>query len=220
MALWANRLLLRGKPNIHPVGLGCRELPNNMFLASVCAYSDKCYAKRSLSQPLFDDTLLRVMDKRQSIRVPASIEEHTLAATCPFFRDGLTQLIFPNGYRSGDCKSSHTTPSYRHGYLSLTHPYGLRKVGYQDLGGTPRQQAYGLISERVDSHSLIMTQTNSRLSILRLLIGAVCDRMLRGVPIASFLSSRFRKSGHSRNLKPHRFLQSPLWASRFLVLAY
>lgn len=220
MAFWVNRSLLRGKPNILREGLLCRELPNNIFSVSDCAYFDKCYAKRSLSQPLFDDKPLRVTDKLQSIRVPASIEGHTSASTYPFYRDGLTQLISPNGFQIGGCKSSRTTPSYRRGSLFSTHPYGSRKGGYRDLVEMPPQQACGLTSAHTSCLPLIKTQTNNRSCILKLPVDEVCDRMLMCVPIASFLSSIFRENGHSQNLKPHRFLQSPQWASRFLVLAY
>lgn len=186
MVLWANRLLLRGKPNIHPASPGCQELPNNMFLASDCVYFDKCYAKRFLSQTRFDDKPLRVTDKLQSIRVPASIEGHTSASTYPFYRDGLTQLISPNGFQIGGCKSSRTTPSYRRGYLFSTHPYGSRKVGYRDLVEMPPQQACGLTSAHTSCLPLIKTQTNNRSCILKLPVDEVCDRMLMCAPPRHF----------------------------------
>lgn len=213
-------MLLRGKPNILREGLLYRELPNNKFLASDCVCFDKCYAKRSLSQIPFDDKHLKVTDKPQSIHGRESIEGYISVSICPSYRDGLTQLISPNGYRSGDCKSSRTTPSYRHSYLSLTRPYGSRKVGRQDLEEMPRQQACGLTYVHAYCQQLIKTQINNRLCILKLPVDVVYDRMLMCVPIASFLSSIFSENGHSQNLKPHRFLQSPLRASRFLVLAY
>lgn len=210
---------LRGIPHTPVEGLVYQALPNRIYGAFVSTLR-RCYAKCLLSRTQIVGWLGAKMDIRQEVRGQESIARYTLASIYLSFLCGRLRGLCRDDCHSGCCSSSHTTQDYLRDCLSWIHPCGLRTASCWGSGGMLPRQAYELIFAPICDFRWKGKRKGIRLSNGLMQVGEASDRKWKGVPILSFLSDKPRKSGHYQKRILHRFLQSPLRTSKFLVLAY